>query len=360
MDASQRATTGATGNPLRVGVRVAIRYRLPAGSEASFTDVIGVVTAVDEVQVTVDAKNGPVTVARRDFVAARAVPPALVRRGRPHQAVGTADLERLMAEGWQAVEQAGLGDWLLRASSGFTRRANSVLPVGEPSLPLSSAVDHCERWYAARGLPAMFHLDLPASGLPANHMPANDMPTKDMPASGLPENDPLGRELLDRGYVVEQPTVTMTAASGDIPPLTSRSVPVTMDAAVSPFWLQAYAQQRSITPGVTEQVLTGSPAQLFASTTAPDGTITALARMSAHPGWAGIHALWVRPGARREGLGRTVVQAVAHLARQHRMGSLFLQVESDNDAALSFYQSLGFTTHHTYVYLVAGSDSHSD
>ncbi len=337
MNAERPGAAGAGINPVRVGVRVAIRYRLPEGSQASFTDVVGVVTAANERQVTVDSKKGLVTVARRDFVAARAVPPAPVRRRRPHQAVGTADLERLIVEGWRAVEQAGLGDWLLRASSGFTRRGNSVLPLGDPSLPLGNAVDYCERWYAGRGLPAMFHLDLTASG--------------------LPEDDPLGAELVSRGYVVEQPTVTMTAASSDVPPLTEQSVPVVMDAALTPAWLQAYARQRSIRPGITEQVLTGSPGQLFASTTAAGARITALARMSVQPGWAGIHALWVDPLARRQGLGRTLVQAVAHLARQHRMGSLFLQVEADNDAALRLYESLTFTTHHTYVYLVAAGSA---
>ena len=333
----QPGPNGAGVNPLRVGVRVAIRYRLAPGSPESFTDVIGVVTAVDDAQVTLDSRKGPVSLARADFVAARAVPPAPVRRGRPHQAVSTVELERLMADGWQAVEHTGLGGWLLRASSGFTRRGNSVLPSGDPSLPLGRAVDYCEHWYAGRDLLAVFHLDLPASG--------------------LVEDDPLGAELLGRGYAVDQPTVTMTAASADIPLLTEHSVPVTMDAALTPVWLQAYAQQRSITPGVSEQVLTGSPGQLFASTTAPDGTITALARMSVHPGWAGLHALWVEPGARRQGLARTVVQAVAHLARQHRMRSLFLQVEADDDAALALYASLGFATHHTYVYLVPASTS---
>lgn len=334
MTAHQPGDTGASDDPLRVGVRVTIRYRLPAGAGATFTDVIGVVTAVDETAVTVKSRKGPVTVVRRDVVAVRAVPPAPVRRGRPHRAVGAADLQRLMADGWQGVEREGLGDWLLRASSGFTRRANSVLPVGDPSLPAGRAVDYCERWYAERQLAPMFHLDLPASG--------------------RPEDDALGAELVSRGYVVDQPTLTMTAAATDVPRLTEASAPVTMDAALTFPWLETYARQRRIMPGVTEQVLTGSPGQLFASTSAGDGSITSIARMSVHPGWAGIHALWVDPAQRRQGLGRTLVEAIALLAGQHRMASLFLQVEDDNEPAIALYGSLGFTSHHTYVYLVPG------
>ena len=53
-----------------------------------------------------------------------------------------------------SVESERLGDWELRAASGFTRRANSVLPLGDPRLPLDEALDAVRRWYGDRGLPA--------------------------------------------------------------------------------------------------------------------------------------------------------------------------------------------------------------
>ena len=54
-----------------------------------------------------------------------------------------------------------LGDWLLRAADGWTGRANSALPVGDPDRPLDGAVDAVERWYADRGQPAMINVPLP-------------------------------------------------------------------------------------------------------------------------------------------------------------------------------------------------------
>ena len=42
------------------------------------------------------------------------------------------DLERIAARGWQGTHTLQIGDWLLRAGSGFTGRANSVLPLGPP------------------------------------------------------------------------------------------------------------------------------------------------------------------------------------------------------------------------------------
>ena len=50
------------------------------------------------------------------------------------------DLERAAALHWQAPEPERLGDWLLRAAEGFTGRANSALPLGDPGVPLPEAV----------------------------------------------------------------------------------------------------------------------------------------------------------------------------------------------------------------------------
>lgn len=317
--------------PLQVGRRVVVRYRRPPGSQPPLTDVVGVVTAMDQHGLTVEGSSGPVTVRGEDVVVARPVPPAPVRRGRPHTAISTVDLERLMAEGWRAVEEEWLGDWMLRASSGFTGRGNSVLPLGDPGSSIESAVEQAEEWYASRGLPSQFHVDLPRGGTAAD--------------------EPLGWVLLDRGYVAVSPTVVMTGATSDIQPLRGAAAPVDVSASLEAEWLEAYRKQRTTQPGVTEQLLTGSPGQLFLSVPDGSGGISALARMSVHPAWAGLQGLWVEPSRRGRGLGRTVLHAGGMLARQRRIPSVFLQVGVENEAAIGLYESEGFRPHHTYVYL---------
>src|SRR6202034_4941745 len=66
-----------------------------------------------------------------------------------------AAIERAAALHWQAPDTERLGDWLLRASAGFTGRANSALPVGDPGKPLPEAVAAVTDWYRRRGLPPM-------------------------------------------------------------------------------------------------------------------------------------------------------------------------------------------------------------
>ena len=85
-----------------------------------------------------------------------------------------------MVGAWPAMETARLGDWVLRASRGFTQRANSVVTAGSPGIAVPAALDAVERWYAERGLPANLTLAGPVGFDPAD--------------------DAVGVEALRRGY----------------------------------------------------------------------------------------------------------------------------------------------------------------
>jgi ribosomal protein S18 acetylase RimI-like enzyme len=321
-----------------VGGRVVVRYRLPAGSEAGATDFVGELVARNEDFLVVDTRTERVKLIRADVLAAKDVPPPASRPGRAHERVSADDLEKVMAKGWRAVDQAGLGDWVLRASDGFTGRANSALVVGDPSLPLDKAVDYVERWYAERDRPPIFQLH----GAPGFRV----------------EQVPAGATLLERGYVVGgghpewERVLVLTGLAAAVPPLTEQSVPVVADAELKLEWLMSYAEQRTVVPGATEAVLTGSDGQLFLSVADPESKrIVALARMAIHPGWAGIFGLWVHPEHRRRGLASTIVSAVAMVARENNMPAIYLQVSADNTDAVAFWEELGFTVHHEYTCL---------
>jgi ribosomal-protein-alanine N-acetyltransferase len=59
-------------------------------------------------------------------------------------------------------------------------------------------------------------------------------------------------------------------------------------------------------------------------------------------GEAEVLTLAVRPAARRQGLGRALVEAVATRAIDAGARSLFLEVAADNGAALGLYRECGF------------------
>ena len=74
------------------------------------------------------------------------------------------ELEHIAARHWRGTEEDRLGGWLLRAADGFTGRANSALPLGDPGMPLDDALAAVTRWYRARALPPMIVIPVPLEG----------------------------------------------------------------------------------------------------------------------------------------------------------------------------------------------------
>src|SRR5664280_3006874 len=179
---------------LRPGMRAVVRRRIDDG----LTDALGEIEAIDANTVSVRTRHGVETIDRALVVAAKEVPPRPVRRGAPHLAISMHDLEAITVAGLPPLERGEVGDWLLRAGAGFTGRANSVLPLGNPGLSTSEAIDHCESWYDQRRLRALFALFGPEGFAVAD--------------------DPLGRELLARAYEPFNSTAVLTAAIRSLPP----------------------------------------------------------------------------------------------------------------------------------------------
>ncbi len=334
-----------------VGSRVVARHRLPSpdpATGATLTDVVGDLVAADAEFLTVATRLGDIRVARADLTALKVIPPRPARSGAPHLAISVEDLQRVMLPAWGAVERGVLGDWRLRAAAGFTQRGNSVVPVGSPGLPLTTAVERVEAWYAARGLPARFAV----AG----------------PAGFEPDEDPLGAVLLGGGYTVGSRTLNLTAPTATVAGADPGGPAVTISADLTPEWLTAYRRSRATLPETTERVLRDGEHVAFGAI-APGGglsqtlglrdrdaagtTPVCLARLAIGDGWAGVGAVWTDPAYRRRGLAAHLTARLAAYAKDAGVDLVHLQVESDNAAALSLYRAMGFATHSAYAYLTA-------
>jgi GNAT superfamily N-acetyltransferase len=322
---------------LRVGMRAVVRHRL----DDSLSDALGEVVALDDSSVSVLTRRGLRVVPRVAVVAAKEVPPAPSRRGAPHLAPSMDDLQRVMVEGWAPTERAALGGWILRAAGGFTGRANSVVPLGDPGLPLAEAVLAAERWYAERQLRPQFCVYGP-EGFTVG-------------------DDPLGTLLTGRGYTDVNRSVVMTASvqalqsaarTTGAPAVDGVDVTIHAEATPSPAWWAASDERRRSHRGTAEAIMAGSPDQVFLSL-ALGGQVVAIARVAFARAWAGVFGVHVAPGSRRLGLATALMGAAAAQARARGIVSTYLQVEATNEAARGLYRRLGCATHHEYVYLAA-------
>ena len=247
------------------------------------------------------------------------------------------DLERVAAAHWRGTEEEWLSDWLLRAAGGFTGRANSALPLGDPGLPLDEALAVVTRWYRERGLPPMIAVPVPldddASRELDEQLTRRSWPTRPGPAFFMVADLPLA--------------IPASEIAG------GREVVVSPEPDDA--WAARYHYRgQDHLPPVARQVLTSAREQAFVSIREGDAVL-AIARLSIADGWAGLTAVEVHPGHRRQGFGVVVTAAACLLAGQRGVQRVFLQVEVDNAPAQAMYQRLGFRYSHRYHYRVAPS-----
>jgi ribosomal protein S18 acetylase RimI-like enzyme len=81
-----------------------------------------------------------------------------------------------------------------------------------------------------------------------------------------------------------------------------------------------------------------------------DGTIVATLRVHKSQDEWGIYGLAVQPSQQGRGIGRDLLRRVCRQANEADVKHLHLEVEVDNDRALSLYTSLGFTRTSTEDY----------
>lgn len=315
-----------------LGQRVVVRR--VAGAESGrprYSDLIGHLESVTADRLVVRRADGSHTsVPTAEVHRIRPVPPRPLRVGREEVLA----LAEVTARGWRAPDTERFGGWLLRAAEGFTGRANSVLPVGDPPVPLPDALDRVADWYARRGLPARFQVPLPAradldAALAAAGHAATD--TTYVLTAGIPAAlDRLG--------------VTGHGATGN------PGAAISLAAAPDPDWLAGYHYRGTTAlPPVALAIMTGHPRVVFASARR-DGVTVGVARAVVDDDWAGLTALEVPEPHRRQGLARRLVGATLGWARDLGAARVYLQVLAGNTPALALYDRLGFARHHTYHY----------
>lgn len=219
---------------------------------------------------------------------------------------------------WPSAEDKMIGGWLCRASGGETRRTNSANATLE-SCSIQGLVDPIARFYAERDQPLLFRT-----------------------LSFMSEFE---RQLLAMGFEPEGETCTVQAPlsqsnADDFALVESHSNP-------SPEWI---ADKLRLSPMAPEQEAAyramlariSVPAR-FASIS-ENGKGLSLAYGAIVDGILVIESVVTDPGHRGKGLARQVVGSLMAWGVKEGAALSCLQVEAQNDPALSLYKKLGYET----------------
>ena len=284
------------------------------GNRPQFSDALGELIAYDSTGLTVATRKGPVRIAHEAIQAAKRVPP---------RTVDVATLERIASAAWPAPDTGRLGEWTLRAAGGFTGRANSALPIGDPGVPLDEAIGTVCRWYRERGLAPRLNVPLPLCADVDAALDALGW-TRSVPT--LVQTAPLAAVL------------AATVERADLPPVRLADEP---DEA----WLAVAARRKGGLPDAARRVLIDARLVKCASVAGD----LAIARGAVVRDFLHLALVEVAEPARGRGLARHITRALALWGRDKGAGTAFLQVEETNLPARTLYGRLGCTTHHPYV-----------
>ncbi len=239
-------------------------------------------------------------------------------------------LEDAAFRAWPAAEVEELDGFRLRATSGVTRRANSVWTSGERAfrLPLEQRIERAEQFYEARGLACCFQL--------------------------TPLSEPgLDAVLAARGYELDAPVAIELASATELAarPADAR---VRVERQLGAAWFEVsaakgrFADAQATYRGLLERL--GARADFALAEL--DAEPVAVALGVADGDWYGVFSMLTLPSARRRGLGSALLRALARAALERGASRLYLQVERDNASARSLYAAHGFRERYGYHYRV--------
>lgn len=338
-----------------VGDRVVVRYRLGASAPADWRDAPNPAPgpgrpSLSDVTGRLVDDGDPVRLDRDGTI--ESIPAAAITSIRLLSSVPVRNsdiraLERAAAVAWPGLDHEFCDGWLLRSGAGISRRANSAIAVDRDARADADILAAIDAWYAARQLPVLVAvperlLTRQIAGEPVGpevHVLTTDLDGDHHTGDNHPGDD-------HAGHVPDSVPVVSTSATP------SRE------------WVRAYlgddTQLGAAGLDAGAALLTGlaDPTGMVAfATIEENGRPVAIGRgavtSDGHGGrWVGLTALWTAPGHRRRHLGDAVMSRLLRWGAEQGAARAYVQSESDDRVAGSWYRARGFALHHRYHYLM--------
>jgi GNAT superfamily N-acetyltransferase len=243
-------------------------------------------------------------------------------------------VEEASLNAWPAMHQMLVDGWLLRFAKGFTKRANSVVPLYPPAgalvADIAEKVKFCENLYARERLQTIFRLTSIGT-TQGSHQPLDDY-------------------LSARGYDYRDPTLVLIAG------LSERETSIRLRLLSLGEWLDVYGRLSGLpekTRTLHGAILRGMPQSCAYAVIGDPARPLACGLGVLEQELLGLFDVVTSPAARRRGHGRALVSGLMAWGWQQGASRAYLQMTEDNAPARALYDSLGFAELYKYWYRVS-------
>lgn len=243
-------------------------------------------------------------------------------------------IEEALLNSWPAHQQMLFDGWIVRFGKGYTKRANSVVPLYNAFLPAQEKISLCERYYKEQHLPTIFRLPSFPEGTPELE-------------ALLVQRD---YQLVDLTHVLYKPLLPVEAKE----PVAGEAHPVLHEATLED-WMQhfyQFHQQRSSGRQLHRELLERIVQKPLFAVLHDQGRPVACGLGVLENEVFGMFDIVTSPQERRQGYGAKLVETMLAWARERGVSHAYLQVISSNEIAHSLYKKLGFQELYRYWYRV--------
>jgi GNAT superfamily N-acetyltransferase len=234
-------------------------------------------------------------------------------------------IEHAARHAWPSIEEKKLPYGLLRFAHGYTKRANSMNLFGNVFVNNVELVEQCEKFFGRRHQPVIVRV------------PSFSTTSK------------VDNHLKDCGYAMTSPSRVMTSVLGKA--CASPIKPLHLDVNA---WLDVYYEisngglsQREIHLHLLRRIQ-GSPFYACLESESGDPVCCAIAILFNNI--VGIYSVATNPAYKRRQYATLMLSALLAWGRARRATHAFLQVDENNEAAISLYNKVGFKTFYRYWY----------
>ena len=236
--------------------------------------------------------------------------------------------EELTINAWPSIQTMVFDGWIIRMANGYTKRANSIIPLYSFENNVYEKIDYCEKIYRQNNLPVIFKI------------------------IGCNEHKKIDQILDKMGY--QNIDLTSVQICNKINQSNSEFIGIIVNNVFSAEWKKCFYECNGINDlyiiNTIEIMLDNIKLDLITVYKKENGIFIGCGYGVIEKGYVGIFDIIVKNEFRGNGYGKEIVGAILNKANEQGIENSYLSVVDNNIIAKKLYERMGFNEIYKYWY----------